>query len=1285
MARPDSVAIGGYFKTPTHLIPRIAPLLDRHVEGTEVTFIDPCAGDGETILGIIKALAPIPNAHLYACEMEASRSVALAKACREISYHLGLHLVHGDAFNITFKRAPKDGASVLFLNPPYDLDRAFGRLEHKFLVRFTPTLMRDGILLFVVPHYALVASAEYLATEYANVHCFKFPDEDFTTFKQVVLFAQKGPTLHGPDSNILAQVQAYAKDASTLPELPNITSKPLARIPSSAQYREGLNEWALRAVDFSGLLAKARPWTQNAKGGAVIPVPGILPDLPVEELLLRTYPVATPPRPAHIAAGIAAGVFNGARVEPTDPKSHLPPLLVKGVFDQEYRTVDEKVNKDGDVSLVQVQQPKLVATVLDLETHRYHVLGSGSSTEAKIGSLTVAGLLEHYGDSLMAVMERQCPILYDPRKDGDKVTLAQTKRVPYTAQAHSAKALVMLLGGDGIPLRKRRGKGAWLLGEIGSGKTTVALVVSKTIGAKRPLVVCPPHLLTSWSNEIASVLPEAEVRILDTIADVEAVTNDPRDGMIVSVVSRETAKLSHGWLDVGQVCPECGRPVQSDGDQARKRLRCEHRELVGEGPLTSLVLKLCGQLVRFAPKDPTISLLLRGRWDRKRIDHYSDKEPIAFPGFIPSYFDTAIDAVLEGDLDREHAKTALVWMLLCINDENKIVETAERLLVHQHWEAKALGRNLLLLLKPNSPRQVERVEHHRKTNMVGWGNPWDSFPRSVESAQRGESDSRVADLPVSWAEGQLVVGGAAPRSIEAARGALNALTHLSGLRWSGKKCQAFLYQACPEPRRMALAEYIFHKQPKTFDFLVLDEAHEYGTDGSAQERSAHRLTGLGLPTIKMTGTVMNGYAESLFMNMWHLSPAFRVEFDRDDKQRFNDRYGYRKRIISADEVVPKVVEFGAVSDRVVSGGGRIIGNAPGVMPLFILRHLLPIAVTLHKADLALDLPLCKQERIPVEPGPELSAKYQMLVEQLVTQIKKDRFDENLAGKLFGQLAEIPSYLDRATEDTGNTEQGSYEIRYPESVGGKLVTMQDPLPAATILPKEQWLIDDIRNELAEGRNVMVLSWHVNVLPRLARLISEALDGERVPILYANKVQTAKRQDWITNQVVKRGARVMVTNPVAIQTGLNNLVHFATELWMENPACNPITFRQGSGRVDRIGQQLETRIKFPIYKGTLQEALYDLLMQKVAVSISTDGLDPESALLAAGVGSEEYLTGLSIGKHLWAMLSNSVASDPTPAAPKAKASKGAKAPAKVVESKPVSIFDLLGNDDTPSVVS
>jgi hypothetical protein len=93
-----------------------------------------------------------------------------------------------------------------------------------------------------------------------------------------------------------------------------------------------------------------------------------------------------------------------------------------------------------------------------------------------------------------------------------------------------------------------------------------------------------------------------------------------------------------------------------------------------------------------------------------------------------------------------------------------------------------------------------------------------------------------------------------------------------------------------------------------------------------------------------------------------------------------------------------------------------------------------------------------------------------------------------------------------------------------------------------------------------------------------------------------------------------------NPVAVQTGLNNLVYCSTAIWYENPACNAIVYRQANGRLDRIGQQKPVRILFPVYPGA-QELAYQLLLRKVAVSLQTDGLDAQSALEAAGAGDEK----------------------------------------------------------------
>jgi len=1243
MARPESIAVAGYYPTPPHLISRIAGLFApmQASSDSEIHAMDPCAGDGAAVLDLCMALRRPEGAgrcSLYTCELEKQRYEGLKQA---VGWADQQRALHGDAFHASFDRAgDKSGVSLLFLNPPYDIDKVHGRLEHRFLDRFTHALMFGGALVYIVPFYSLSASAKHLATHYTDVSCFRFPSEDFAGFKQVVLCAHRVDARIALDPAIESMVLGWASDAASIPELPPDGAESIYDSPVGDAYSGGLKTWAMRAVDITAIAAKARPWMQTTRTGQLVPVPGFTPELPIQDMLLRQYPVATSPRPAHIAAGIASGLFNGSRLEPTDKRSKLPPLLVKGCFDREYKTIEQKVNKDGEVrGLVQVQQPKLVTTVLDLHAYKYHVLKTSTeeSQNLDVSSMTVADLIKHYGDSMMAVMERQCPMTYDPRRDASSITLAPSHRKLFAAQSHACKAIVKLLGGTGATQRARKGKAAILLGEIGSGKSTVAAVVGRTIGARRMLVMCPPHLLKGWTDQIGEIFPDAEVRVLATVDDLDKLYEIPPDKTVVAILSREGAKLSHGWGSVGAVCPSCGY-LTPNIDLAKKRARCEHETLYPSDDLAKIAVRTALRLSPFDPNDYVIASILQGRSHKARLQAFVDrKDKPAFDRLEAGYLDDAL-AILAGKYlcdegERDSVIRAIVMTLLASGDPTLIADTARKVMAKETYYDR-LERHLPLLLPPGSPEQEALiVEVTSKREAYSYGDPAGELRKRVEEAKT--RDVTISGLKLSWIDGSLTVDGHRHRSLDACRAALHSIARL-GRFGKSPACGEFLFQAVPEPRRVALARHIVRYHPALFDFLVLDEGHEYGTDGSAQERSAHRLTSLGIPSLLMTGSIMNGYAESLFMNMWALSPKFREEFERDQRTKFVDRYGYRKRLVEDRDQDGQVVEFGSMSDR-VTRSERIIGDAPGILPLFLLRHLLPISVTMHKSDLAIDLPACKQIRHNVQPTPELLERYTKLQKKLVETIRRDQFDKELAGKLWGQLAEIPSYLDRATSDTGNRDDGSYVIEYPESCpsAGKVVAEQRPFAKDTILPKEEWMLDLVESEIAEGRNVMVFSWHVTTLPRVARLIEERVP-KKVPILYADKVPTGKRQDWIDREVIRKGARVLVANPVAIQTGLNNLVWFASELWMENPACNPITFRQAMGRVDRIGQKKETRIHFPVYEDTLQEACYDLLMKKVAVSVSTDGLDPESALQAAGVGEDEYVAGLSIGKQLWRML-------------------------------------------------
>lgn len=1237
--RPGAVAVGGYYPTPDHLAWIISQLVHVPSERETILVLDPVAGEGTALSLICRSLKD-RGAYVLplAIELEKTRH---EKIFRNVGCHVGpmRHTpLNADAFCVSFE---PELVSVLFLNPPYDHDREFRRLEERFLARFYRALLPHGVLLFVVPHYALDASAETLGKHFDEVQAYRFPAGDFEVFKQVVVVARRRPeSLSKPDTRIVAAVTKWSIDPSRLPVLGK-TSGGLLAPGASSPYMHPLK---VNELDVVGLMGRIRPWETIDRLGERSPISGVQP----EASLARTYPLATPPRPAHIAAGIAAGIFNGAEIAP-ETELGCSPILVKGVFNREFRTVDRRYDKNGELSgEVQVQQPRLVTTALDLRTFKYStVKASTARTEAtSVSDMTMADLLHHYGRGMMDVMLDRCPVMHDPARPEDVFELPKLARPLYKAQAHAVMATVKLLGGPTVPLRMRRKLSAFVLGEVGTGKSSVAIAISQHIGAKRTLVMCPPHLLTSWCDQVRLVAPWIRTVVLDTVRDVDELADDTSSTPVVAVLSRETAKLGHAVEGVAR-CPKCNGKAPDPKESARKRLRCE--QVVSSRRDGAISARFSAALVELAKAFPD-SLFVREAaadlvperlfdfWsrkrDRKRIS------PLDWAQVNRSWRPRlAAVAVAMARRLTDGTIPVLELLLLALDDEKTCIDVANAIIRNAKStpEQRRAARRFLLLTRPT--RTLDSA-----TEVLATMFPCDSW--KMLRQERGvlwqglKSNSTFTEHVYQGArllqvvDGKVVIGKDKAGDLDLVHSVL--VPRLNRLCVRGyKPCGEPLFQAIPEPRRFPLATYIARRTPKLFDFLVLDESHELSNDESAQSRAGHRLKALGMPTVFLTGTLNNGYAESLFANMWAASAAFREEFSRGDKQLFVDRYGYRKQLV---EVKPrddkKKATRGAMSDR-VDKHARDLGSAPGILPLFVLKHLLPIAVTLHKSDLAIDVPKCVEHMVEVEPSSTQSSDFRRIESSLRSAIKRDMFDSELSGKLWGAMAELPSYFDCASADVGNTDEGVFELRYPESVGGKLVARAESIPASVLLPKEAALLEHLRRAFAEDRNVLVFAWHVRLLPRLARLIKQHL-GEVAPILEPSKVPTAKRETWINETIVFPKRRVLLANPVTVQTGLNNLVHFADEWWHENPGVNGIVYRQAVGRVDRIGQKKPTRIVFPVYQGTVQATAHRLLLHKVGVSQSVDGLDAESAMSAAGIGEQDDFSSFAVGRQLYELL-------------------------------------------------
>lgn len=1142
MARIESQALAGYFPTQTEVMPLILRRFTQVTAPGSYCIVDPCAGEGEAVAAFAAHCFGTPQQYgtkgtrsegvelqLRLIELERARSEKAQNVARRVALWSAGEVQQGDALAATFEGS---GASALWLNPPYDEVRGV-RFELRFLRRWASCLTVGGQLVLIVPEYALDALSVDLTTWFDDIEVLKYPEPVYSEYKQVVVLGTRralrtdpGPL---PPAGLLAREEGQEQAGTSLRALP-----------------PGQLDVTVKALDIRALLQSTTPLATLRRVAAPSQV----------GLAMR-------PKPAHVAMALGSGIFNGVCL--TAPGQ--PQLLAKAVFQRNFVTVDEKRNERGEVSkLTQVEKPQLRLTTLDLSTGEYRELSPGTTPsgktdlEGKPAIENFADLLLVYGDSMVAAMRERCPALHEGQED---VQLAPMARTLFPAQAGAARAALKLIARGETPL---------ILGEIGSGKTSVAAQVIQSLhegfkvpkdssGAfaepknvrrvRRVLVVCPPHLVKNWQDELRACLPHVPTCVLETVSDVDALSRRA-EPLVVGILSREAAKLGHAVEGVSGRCPRCGTQLEQSADKlASSRAVCGGwiREPKNALARTAFAIRC---LVQRGVKPGSPAL-----------------EPLRKAAALP----------LLRYLAAHTTRLAESWQ-------------SKRSRFNDHKVEGAVVAALGLCAPHPRIKRCLGIIYKRSTWMLG------------------NFEHKVDDVALC-----------------------NALADHG--RWRVRKCEEPLYQAVPRPRRFPLAEYICRRHPALFDIVVPDEFHEYSTDGSAQERALHRLTEKIPLCLPLTGSLMNGYAKSLFRNLWAVSRRMREEFAHDEAGRFARLYGYQKRVLTGDAAKEgKAAAYGSASDRVVKvEGGERLSDAPGVLPSFVLRHVLPLSVTLHKRDITPDDRVVDHDRqeVVIEDS-EHKGRGVELGHRLKEAVKRDRYDELLAGKLFGQLAEFPSYYDRASSDTGNTSQGDYEIRYPEDVGGSLVAKAEGLPAANWLAKEEWLISTLRRELAEGRNVLLFLWHKELAARLQKLCKTV--GEVPAFLDAGKVPAKKRQDWIDREVVRPGKRILITNPSCVQTGLNNLIHFSSAVFFENPGCNPFIARQAVGRLDRITQTKDVRVYWPVYEG-VQCLLLDLLQNKTAISQQIDGIDPSAALEMAGGGeatAEVLDVGLAIYKYL-----------------------------------------------------
>ena len=389
-------------------------------------------------------------------------------------------------------------------------------------------------------------------------------------------------------------------------------------------------------------------------------------------------------------------------------------------------------------------------------------------------------------------------------------------------------------------------------------------------------------------------------------------------------------------------------------------------------------------------------------------------------------------------------------------------------------------------------------------------------------------------------------------------------------------------------RRTAPVDFIGRYMDDFFDYAVCDELHQLA-HVTAQGNALGILASCTKRLLGLTGTLVDGYAGHLFNILFRLNPrAMReagYEFNASGLAAFIDEYGVLEEIETTSPVD---------NDNSDARTTTRVRERPGASPRLFGNLLLAQCAFIFLKDIAAHLPAFTESVVPVAMEGDLQNAYADLTEAARSALRRYMGNRSVMSKLMHTLLLYPNH----PFGMGTIEAWVLDKKERKKVRVVIAEPAD-LPRNILYPKERILVEDIRQELAEGRRCQVFA----VYGKTQERVKEALErvGIRVALLTV-KVRPRQREAWYARRV-QEGYQVVLGHPKLVETGLD-LLDFPTIYFFETGHSLHV-MRQASRRSYRIGQRLPVRVKYMVYSATAQDTCLELMGRKLLVALTTEG--------------------------------------------------------------------------------
>ena len=395
-------------------------------------------------------------------------------------------------------------------------------------------------------------------------------------------------------------------------------------------------------------------------------------------------------------------------------------------------------------------------------------------------------------------------------------------------------------------------------------------------------------------------------------------------------------------------------------------------------------------------------------------------------------------------------------------------------------------------------------------------------------------------------------------------------------------------------KKYPVAKYIKKRMPNVFDYGIFDEAQAY-KGKTEQGHAFHILAQSCRKTITMTGTLMNGYVNSMYYLLYRLLPQAmkREGFNYEDEAEFNRIFGVNS--------TTTVMDGRTVKRR----SNKLL---PGISSLVFTKFLLNNTVFVSLEDMTEGLPNYTEIPYSVEMD-ETTARYYNGYEQFMRRMATGREgDKKYIRQYCRRMLTIPD-APHCMEDELSEEN--------------TVLFAAPEIEEFTTNKDLALLDIINTKVTAGEKVLVYYNDVGTtnLGDHIRLTINSYGYKSAELKASTKAE--KREEFI-NKLVRDGYDVLICNPSLVETGLN-LLDFTTIVFYQL-GYNLNTMRQASRRSWRLSQDKDITVYFLYYSDTTQEATLSLMATKLHAAQSMEGKFSEEGLRAMS-DNQDVLTQIA----------------------------------------------------------